>query len=84
MTPDLTEQRRHAHLLIDTLPEEKLSALNTLLDVLVEPLSQSLARAPVDDEDLTPETIADIQRANLSLDRGEGVSHEDILQELRR
>jgi hypothetical protein len=84
MELDLAQQRRHAHLLIDALSEDKLSAVNTLLDVLVEPLSESLAKAPVEDEDLTPETIADIQRASSSLERGEGISHEEILREFRR
>lgn len=84
MELDLAQQRRHAHLLIDALSEDKLSAVNTLLDVLVEPLSESLAKAPVEDEDLTSETIADIQRASSSLERGEGISHEEILREFRR
>jgi len=81
MALNLVEQRRHAHLLIDALPEEKLSAVNNLLDVLVEPLSASLARAPEDDEELTPETIEAIQRASASIDRGETISHEEILRE---
>lgn len=81
MELDLAEQRRHAHLLIDSLPEDKLSAVNSLLDVLVEPLSTSLARAPIEDEELTPETIAKLQRARSSLARGEGISHEEILRE---
>jgi hypothetical protein len=84
MEVDLVEQRRHAHLLIDALSEDKLCAVNGLLDVLVEPLSNSLAKAPVEDEDLTPKTISDIQRANSSLNRGEGISHEDILREFSR
>ena len=84
MELDLAKQRRHAHLLIDVLPEDKLSAVNNLLDVLVEPLSKSLAEAPVENEDLTPETISDIERASSSLDRGEGISHEEILREFRR
>ncbi len=60
---------------------EKLSAVHNLLEVLVEPLSRSLAMAPVEDEDLTPETIDALGRASNSLDRGENVSHEDMLRE---
>ena len=84
MELDLTRQRRHAHLLIDALPEDKLSAVNNLLDVLVEPLSHTLANAPVEDEDLTAETIADIDRASSSLDRGEGIPHHEVLREFSR
>ena len=53
MELDFAQQRQQAHLLIDVLPEEKLSAVHSLLEVLVEPLSRSLAMAPVEDEDLT-------------------------------
>jgi hypothetical protein len=81
MQLNFAQQRQQAHLLIDVLPEEKLSAVHGLLAVLVEPLSRSLATAPYDDEQLNPETIAALTRAGASLDRGEGVSHEAILRE---
>jgi hypothetical protein len=81
MEPDLVRQRQQAHALIDVLPEEKLSVVRDLLEVLVEPLSRSLAVAPVEEEELTPETVAALNRASASLDRGEGVSHEEILRE---
>ena len=63
------------------LPEEKLSAVHTLLEVLIEPLSRALAVAPVEDEDLTAETASALDRARASLARGEAVSHEDVLRE---
>jgi len=81
MEVDLAEQRQQAHSLLDGLPEEKLVTVRNLLELLVEPLSRSLATAPVEDEELTPETIAALDRASDSLDRGEGVSHEEILRE---
>ncbi len=73
--------RREAHLLLDVLPDEKVEAVRSLLEVMVEPLSRSLAMAPVEDEDLTPETAAALDRARASLARGEGVSHEEVLRE---
>jgi len=81
MALDSAQQRQHAHLLIDLRPEEKLSAVHNLLEVLVEPLSRSLATAPVEDEDLTSETAAALDRSRASLARGEGISHEDVLRE---
>jgi hypothetical protein len=48
---------------------------------MVEPLSSSLAKAPVEEEELTPETAAALDRARASLARGEGVSHEEVLRE---
>ena len=79
--PDLTQQRQQAHALLDVLPAEKLTAVRRLLEVMVEPLSRSLALAPVEDEEITPETAATLDRARASLHRGEGIAHEEILRE---
>jgi hypothetical protein len=82
MERDVLQQRYEAHLIIDALPEEKLSAVRGLLEVLIEPLSKALAMAPIDDEgELTPETIAAIEKGRLQLQRGEYTSHEDMLRE---
>jgi ethanolamine utilization microcompartment shell protein EutL len=81
MEPDLTQERQQAHALLDMLPENKLNAVRSLLEVMVEPLSRSLASAPVDEEEVTPETAAALSRARASLARGEGIPHEDILRE---
>ncbi len=54
----------------------------SLLEVLVEPLARSLALAQVEDEDLTPDTAAALDRARASLARGEGISPGDeVLRE---
>jgi hypothetical protein len=85
MEPDLTPERKQAHALLDMLPAEKLNAVRSLLEVMVRaedaPLSQSLAAAPVEEEELTPETAAALDRARASLARGEGIAHEEILRE---
>jgi hypothetical protein len=78
---NLQSEREQAHFLIDALPDEKIAAVRGLLEVMVEPLSRSLATAPVEDEDLTPETAAALDRARASLARGEGVSHKEVLRE---
>ncbi|MHB1959471.1 MAG: hypothetical protein ACYCO5_10630 [Acidobacteriaceae bacterium] len=84
MEPDFVQQRQQAHLLLDVLPDEKLSAVRNLLEVLVEPLAHSLATAPVEEEDLTSETAAALDRARASLARGEGISHAEVLREFGR
>jgi hypothetical protein len=81
MEPDLTHERQQAHALLDMLPAEKLNAVRSLLEVMVEPLSRSLALAPVEEEGITAETAAAVDRARASLARGEGVPHEEILRE---
>lgn len=81
MSPDPTQERQRAHALLDMLPDEKLAAVRSLLQVMVEPLALSLASAPVDEEEITPDTIAALERARASLARGEGIPHEEILRE---
>jgi hypothetical protein len=81
MALDFIQQRDEVHLLIDQLPGEKLSAVHNLLALLVEPLSVSLAKAPFEEEELSAETIASIERGRLCFERGEYTSHEDMLRE---
>jgi hypothetical protein len=73
--------RQQAHALLDVLSAEKLVAVRSLLEVMAEPLSRSLALAPVEDEEISAETAAAIDSARASLDRGEGIPHEEILRE---
>jgi len=81
MEPKLDQERQQAHALLDMLPAEKLKAVRSLLEVMVEPLGRSLALAPVEEEEITPETAAALGRARASLARGEGIPHEEIRRE---
>ncbi len=81
MEPDLTQERRQAHALLDLLPADKLNAVRRVLEVMVEPLARSLALAPVEEEEITPETANALDRARASIARGEGIPHEEILRE---
>ena len=81
MDSNLTQERQQAHALLDMLPDEKLAAVRSLLQVMIEPLSHSLASVAVDDEEITPNTAVALERARASLARGEGIPHEEILRE---
>ena len=81
MEPNLNQERQQAHALLDLLPAAKVHAVRSLLEVMVEPLARSLAQAPEEEEEITPETAAALDRARASLARGEGVPHEEILRE---
>jgi hypothetical protein len=81
MEANLNQERREAHALLDMLPAEKLNAVRSLLEVMVEPLARSLALAAVEEEEITPETAAALDRARASLARGERIAHEEILRE---
>ena len=75
MEPNLDQERRQSHALLDALAAEKLNAVRNLLEVMVEPLARSLALAQVEEEGLTDDTAAALDRARSSLARGEGISH---------
>jgi hypothetical protein len=81
MEPNLDQERQQAHALLDMLPAEKLNAVRSLLEVMVEPLARSMALAPVEEEEITPDTAAALDRARASLARGEKIPHEEILRE---
>jgi hypothetical protein len=81
MDPNVAQEREQAHALLDLLPVEKLAAVRSLLAVMVEPLSRALASAPVEEEEITAETAAALDRARASLARGEVIPHEDVLRE---
>lgn len=81
LNPD--QERREAHALLDMLPAEKVSAVRNLLEVMMEPLVRSLALAALEEEEMTPETTAALDRARASLARGEGIPHEEVLREFR-
>jgi len=67
--------------LLDRLSAAQLDAVVRLLEVMAEPLARSLALAPVEEEEITSETAAALDRARTSLARGEGIPHEEILRE---
>lgn len=79
MHPD--HERRQAHTLLDMLPDEKLTAVRNLLQVMVEPLSHSLEAAPEDDEELAPEALERLRKARASVAAGKGIPHDDVLRE---
>jgi hypothetical protein len=81
MEANLNRERQQAHALLDMLSAEKLNVVRSLLEVMVEPLARSLALAPIEEEEITPETAAALDRARASLARGEGISHEEVLRE---
>jgi len=75
----MADTKDHAYELIDRLPPAQLSAVVGLLEAMLDP--GSLANAPEEEEEITPETAAALDRARASLARGEGIPHEEILRE---
>ncbi len=80
MARDSGSEKQHAHELIDQLDAAQVSAVVPLLQfMLLDPVSRSLAGAPVEEQAISAEEAAALDQARASLDRGQGISHEDIL-----
>ncbi len=74
MSPkSISATKEHAHKLIDRLPPAQLAAVASLLEAMLEPLSQVVAGTPIEEEKITAETAADLDRARASIERGEGI-----------
>jgi hypothetical protein len=79
MAQDIGNEKKQAHDLIERLPPTQLSAVVGLLEAMLDPAA--IANAPAEEEEITPETAAALDRARESLARGEGIPHEEILRE---
>ncbi len=80
METELTQECQQAHALLDSLGPDQLAAVARLLEVMADPVTRSIANAPVEDEEITPQMAVDLDRA-ASIERGEGIPHEEIMQE---
>ncbi len=73
----MATDKQHAHDLLDQLDSRQVAAVVQLLETMVNPLD----RAPVEEQEITPQTAAAMDRVRTSLARGEGIPHEDIRRE---
>ena len=77
----MADTKEHAHALIEQLAPGQLSAVVTLLEVMIDPLSSSIAHASVEDEDILPQTAAELDAAHASIARNEGIAHDELLRQ---
>jgi len=78
----MNDYRQHAHQLIDRMPETQLSGLVHFLETIVEPVSYTLANAPLDDEPFTEEERHAVAEAEEWLRHNKPIPHEQVLAEL--
>lgn len=82
MVTELITERQQAHPLIDLLPTEKLAAVRGLLAVMVDPVAYAIANAPLDDEELTEEDLADLVEGEEWSKHNVPIPHAQVLAEL--
>jgi hypothetical protein len=76
-----TDEKQHAHELIDRMAPGQVSAVVGLLEIMLDPLARTLASAPYDDEPVSPEEAREVEASKAALARGEGIAHEKVLAE---
>ena len=82
MTTEVSTEKQQLHDLIDRLPAEQLRSARQYLSFLcADPVLLSLLNAPPDDEPYTEEQQRRDAEAIASIERGEGIPHEEILRE---
>ena len=76
-----TDERQHAHELIDRMAPGQVSAVVGLLEIMLDPLAHTPASAPYDDEPVSQDEAREVEASKAALARGEGIPHEKILAE---
>src|SRR5437868_13528909 len=77
-----TNDKQHAHELIDRMAPGQVTAVVSLLEIMLDPLARTLASAPYDDEPVSAEEAREVADARTSLARGESIPHEQVLAEV--
>ncbi len=77
----MSDSRQYVHQLIDQLDAGQLAAVEQLLEVMTDPVARSLAGAPMETAPVSIEEAAALDEAHAAIERGEGILHEEILQE---
>jgi hypothetical protein len=76
-----TDEKRHAHELIDRMAPGQVSAVVNLLEIILDPLARTLASAPYDDEPVSQEEAREVEASKAALAHGEGIPHEKVISE---
>ncbi len=78
------DTRRHAHQLIDRMPETQLSGLVQFLETIVDPVATALRNVPLDDEAETDDEKAAVAEARtwLKQNGGKGIPHSEAMRRL--
>jgi hypothetical protein len=76
------DEKQHAHELIDRMAPGQVSAVVGLLEMILDPVTRAVARAPYDDEPVTPEDEKALAEAREWSKHNKSIPHEQVLAEL--
>ena len=73
--------KEHAHELIDRMAPGQVDAVVGLMEILLDPVTRSLANAPYDDEPTSDDEERAVAASKEWLKHNDPISHEEILAE---
>lgn len=81
MATGSSNEKHHAHELIERLAPSQVSAVVSLLEVMLDPVSRAIANAPIDDEPETEQERHAVSDSKSWFERrnNQGFSTEDLL-----
>ena len=82
MERNVEEDKRRAHELVDQLAPKQATAIAGLLELIVDPVSRALANAPMDDEPVSAEEEAAMEKSREWFKHNKGIPHEQVMAEL--
>jgi hypothetical protein len=81
MALDLVQERQRAHAYLDRLRPEQLSAVRGLLETMLDPVSQAVANAPMEDEEISAAEESTVAEAHEWSKHNKPIPHEEVLAE---
>jgi ethanolamine utilization microcompartment shell protein EutL len=82
MASTATNPSQQAHELIDRLAPSQVSAMVSLIETMLDPVSRASANSSVDDAPLTAECEKSLAEASDWLKHNQGIPHQQVLAEL--
>jgi hypothetical protein len=73
--------KRQAYALIDRMATSQVSAVVSLLETMLDPVSRSIANAPIEDEEISEEETRAVAASKEWLKTNKGISNEEVLAE---
>jgi hypothetical protein len=78
---NINSDRQQVHLLLNSLPDEKVSAVRNLLEEMLDPVTRVIANAPYEDEPISEEENRAVAASKEWLKEHEPISNEEVLAE---
>ena len=76
-----TDTKEHAHELIERLAPNQVAAVVGLIEAMLDPVSRSIANAPLEDEPISEEETRAVSESKAWLKHHEPIPNEEVLRE---